>query len=176
MPGLTTARAGNMDDFCTRPLADNVTTHFCDIGTGANLTTILKRVEPGWKLYACGPQHYGDAAVSARPSGAFRTPHGIRNISRSPTRSTTPPFNPWLTDGRAIPVAADQTTNDARTAAGVGVGIKGTGCICGLVNGDVEHRDFATPKKQRETSIILCQSGAVDPNGTLGSTYRPLGK
>ena len=40
-------------------------------------------------------------------------------------------------------------------------------CKCGLVSGEVEHRDFVLSRTQRETSIILCQSRAEDPNGNI---------
>jgi len=31
----------------------------------------------------------------------------------------------------------------------------------------VEHRDFVLSKSQRETGIILCQSRAAHPGGTI---------
>jgi hypothetical protein len=33
--------------------------------------------------------------------------------------------------------------------------------------GAVEHRDFQLSARQRETQIILCQSRAAEPGGTL---------
>jgi len=40
-------------------------------------------------------------------------------------------------------------------------------CKCGLISGDVEHRDFVLSKKQQEANIILCQSRAAEPNGVI---------
>ncbi len=37
-------------------------------------------------------------------------------------------------------------------------------CKCGLVSGEVEHRDFVLSKAQRERAIILCQSRAKTEN------------
>lgn len=40
-------------------------------------------------------------------------------------------------------------------------------CKCGLISGNVEHRDFVLSKKQRENTIILCQSRALMQNGII---------
>ncbi|MEO0912883.1 MAG: 2Fe-2S iron-sulfur cluster-binding protein, partial [Pseudomonadota bacterium] len=40
-------------------------------------------------------------------------------------------------------------------------------CKCGLISGDVEHRDFVLSKAQRETSVILCQSRAAEAGGVI---------
>jgi ferredoxin len=40
-------------------------------------------------------------------------------------------------------------------------------CKCGLVSGDVEHRDFVLSNAQREGQIILCQSRAAAKDGTV---------
>ena len=40
-------------------------------------------------------------------------------------------------------------------------------CKCGVVSGEVEHRDFVLSNKQRETSLILCQSRAAKAGGIL---------
>ena len=37
----------------------------------------------------------------------------------------------------------------------------------GLLAGEVEHRDFVLSERQREDSIILCQSRAADENGVI---------
>jgi ferredoxin len=40
-------------------------------------------------------------------------------------------------------------------------------CKCGLISGEVEHRDFVLSKSQRETAVILCQSRAAEKNGVI---------
>jgi len=77
-----------------------------------------------------------------------------------------------LNDGREITVSAEQTASDALLAAGIHVDVKCSDglcgvCKCGLREGAVEHRDFVLSKAQRETQIILCQSRATEPGGTL---------
>ena len=40
-------------------------------------------------------------------------------------------------------------------------------CKCGVLSGEVEHRDFVLSKAQREDSMILCQSRAAEPGGVI---------
>jgi ferredoxin len=40
-------------------------------------------------------------------------------------------------------------------------------CKCGLVSGDVEHRDYVLSNAQREGQIILCQSRATKNGGVI---------
>ena len=40
-------------------------------------------------------------------------------------------------------------------------------CKCGLVSGEVEHRDFVLSKKQHSDSIIICQSRAAEEGGLV---------
>jgi ferredoxin len=68
--------------------------------------------------------------------------------------------------------AGGHTAADVLNANGFHVDIKCSDgicgvCKCGLVSGEVEHRDFVLSKKQRETSIILCQSRAKDEGGVI---------
>jgi len=40
-------------------------------------------------------------------------------------------------------------------------------CQCGLISGEVEHRDFVLSKAQQKNTIILCQSRAAKSEGLL---------
>ena len=40
-------------------------------------------------------------------------------------------------------------------------------CKCGLVEGEVEHRDFVLSRAQRETEIVTCQSRAAPGCATI---------
>jgi len=40
-------------------------------------------------------------------------------------------------------------------------------CKCGLVSGDVEHRDYVLSNAQRKGQIILCQSRAAENGGVI---------
>ncbi len=74
--------------------------------------------------------------------------------------------------GRAIPVTADQSATDALAVQGIHVNVKCSDgicgvCRCGLLGGEMEHRDFVLSRRQRETTIILCQSRAATPDGEV---------
>jgi ferredoxin len=67
---------------------------------------------------------------------------------------------------REFTIPADKTITDVLTENGVQVDVKCSDgicgvCKCGLVSGDVEHRDFVLSNAQRENDIILCQSRAA---------------
>lgn len=40
-------------------------------------------------------------------------------------------------------------------------------CHCGLGSDEVEHQDFVSSKKQRDNTILLCQSRAAKENGVV---------
>ena len=67
---------------------------------------------------------------------------------------------------------SDQTVTDVLLDNGIHVDMKCTNgicgvCRCGLISGKVEHRDFVLSNKEREDTIILCQSRALESNGTI---------
>jgi len=69
-------------------------------------------------------------------------------------------------------VQSDQTVTDVLLDNGIHVDMKCTNgicgvCRCGLISGKVEHRDFVLSNKEREDTIILCQSRALESNGTI---------
>ena len=74
--------------------------------------------------------------------------------------------------GKELAVPADMTATDVLAENGIHVDVKCSDgicgvCKCGLVAGAVEHRDFVLSAKQRESSVILCQSRAKDPGGII---------
>lgn len=74
--------------------------------------------------------------------------------------------------GRELMVPADRTATDVLAENGIHVDVKCSDgicgvCKCGLISGEVEHRDFVLSKKQRETAIILCQSRALNEGGVV---------
>ena len=67
---------------------------------------------------------------------------------------------------------ADRTAAEVLNENGIHVDVKCSDgicgvCKCGLVSGEVEHRDFVLSKRQRENAIILCQSRAAEPGGVV---------
>ena len=66
----------------------------------------------------------------------------------------------------------DKTATEVLADAGYHIDVKCSDgicgvCKCGLIDGDVEHRDFVLSNKQREDAIILCQSRAKDKDGII---------
>ena len=74
--------------------------------------------------------------------------------------------------GLKFDVPADKTAAHVLIDAGFTIDLKCSDgicgmCKCGVVSGDIEHRDFVLSKKQRETQVILCQSRAAEKDGVI---------
>lgn len=81
-------------------------------------------------------------------------------------------FTLKLKDGRELIVPADKVATDVLLENGLHVDVKCADgicgvCKCGLVSGEVEHRDFVLSNKQRESAVILCQSRAKEAGGVI---------
>ncbi len=165
--------AGFLDDLAAVPWADKVHLHISDEGTRADLPK-LATYSKGTHIYTCGPDAYMAAVIDAATQNGF--PEDARHLEyfavpEQPDYENHP-FSLALKDGRQIPVAADQSAADALIAAGVHVDLKCADglcgvCKCGVIDGAVEHRDFVLSKAQRDQEMILCQSRAADPDGTI---------
>ena len=69
--------------------------------------------------------------------------------------------------GKELAVPKDKSISDILQEQGVAIDVKCADgicgvCKCGIVDGEVEHRDFVLSQKQRETEIITCQSRAAE--------------
>ena len=74
--------------------------------------------------------------------------------------------------GRELLVPADKVATDVLLENGVQVDVKCSDgicgvCKCGLLSGEVEHRDFVLSKAQRQDAVILCQSRAAAKDGVI---------
>lgn len=167
--------AAFLDEIKSAPWFDKVSLHFSDAGSRADLDVILKDYQADWHVYTCGPDRYMAAVLMAGvrqgwPDAALHKEYF--SVPELPDYENFD-FTLKLTkSGQDVLVRADQTPTDALAAAGVHVDVKCSDgicgvCKCGLVNGDVEHRDYVLSNAQRETSIILCQSRAATPNGIV---------
>ncbi|MEZ5932958.1 MAG: 2Fe-2S iron-sulfur cluster-binding protein [Alphaproteobacteria bacterium] len=167
--------AGFLDDFSNFPWRDRVHLHISDEGTRADFEKILGHWQEGDHVYACGPDRFMRAVMTAAERAGF--PEEARHIEYFSVPETPDYENHPFTlnlkkSGREISVAADQSATDALQAAGIAVDVKCSDglcgvCRCALLAGEVEHRDFVLSAKQRETSLILCQSRAAEPGGVL---------
>ncbi len=170
----TRAHAGFLDDLAAMPWADRVHLHFSDEGTRADLAQILA-YRPGAHVYTCGPDTYMTAVIDTAEAAGF--PEDARHLEyfhvpEAPDYVNHPFTLRLARTGRDIEVAADQAATDALLAAGIHVDVKCSDGLCGVckctvLSGDVEHRDYVLSNKDREASMILCQSRAAKPEGVV---------
>ncbi|WP_112322992.1 2Fe-2S iron-sulfur cluster-binding protein [Oceanibium sediminis] len=168
------AAAGFLDLLSSVPWADAVRLHLSDEGTRAELSALIPAHAPGDHLYTCGPDRYMNAVIEAATARGY--PDAARHLEyfslpEVPDHENHP-FTLRLKDGRSLPVAADATASEVLLANGIHVDVKCEDgicgvCACGLLAGEVEHRDFVLSAAQRESRIILCQSRAAKPGGEI---------
>jgi reductive dehalogenase len=170
----TRANAGFLDDLASAPWADRVHLHVSDQGTRADLGQLLT-YRDGAHVYTCGPDAYMASVMAAAEANGFD--EDARHLEYFSVPETPDYENHDFTlrlkrSGRDVAVAADQAPTEALLAAGVHVDVKCSDglcgvCKCGLVSGEVEHRDFVLSAKQRQDNIILCQSRAAQKDGVI---------
>jgi reductive dehalogenase len=168
------ASAGYLDDLAAMPWADRVHLHFSDEDTRADLDALMAGYRPGWHVSTCGPDRYMSAVIEAADRAGF--PEEARHLEYfsvpEQPEYENHPFVLRLKDGRELSVAEDQTAAEVLQAAGIPVdlkcddGICGV-CKCGVLSGEVEHRDFVLSKAQRAGAMITCQSRAAEPDGVI---------
>jgi len=169
------ASAAFLEDIKSAPWFDKVILHFSEEGTRADLEKILKDYKPKWHLYTCGPDRYMAAVLMAGmkqgwPDEALHKEYF--SVPETPDYENFDFVLKLTKSGQEINVKANQTPTEALANAGVHVDVKCSDGICGvckcrLVSGEVEHRDFVLSNKQRQTSMILCQSRAAQDGGVV---------
>ncbi len=167
--------AGFMDMFAPTAWADRVHYHFSDEGTRADPAAILADYQPGWHVYTCGPDRYMQAVLEAAERAGF--PEEARHLEyfsvpEAPDYVNYPFTLKLAKSGHEFMVPSDESATDVLERNGIRIDVKCSDgicgvCKCGLVSGDVEHRDFVLSNKQRESAIILCQSRAAAENGVV---------
>ena len=159
------------------PWANHVHLHISAEGSRVDLDHVMAKAPEGTHVYTCGPDAYMQSVLSA--AEAAGVPEEARHLEYFSTPEVPEyenhPFTLRLPDGREIPVSAAQSATDALNDAGISVDVKCSDgicgvCKCGVDGSKVEHRDFVLSAKQREGAMILCQSRAAEPDGTLDIT------
>ena len=166
--------ASYLDDLAEASWADRVTLHFSDQDSRADLDALLSAYQPGWHVDTCGPDRYMDGVIDAA------TRQGFPDEARHLEYFSVPEMPDWvnhaftirLRDGRELFVPEDKNATDILSENGVHVDVKCSDgicgvCKCGLVSGEVEHRDFVLSKAQRETHVILCPSRPAETDGVV---------
>ena len=167
--------AGYIGDLVDFPWSGKVHFHFSDEQTRADLASVLKDAPTGAHVYTCGPDAYMQAVMDA--AAANDIPEENRHLEYFSVPEVPDYVNHDFTlklarSGKTLHIPADKVPTDVLAENGIHVDIKCSDgicgvCKCGLISGEVEHRDFVLSKKQRETAVILCQSRAAKPDGVL---------
>ncbi len=169
------ANAGFLPDLAEFPWSDKVRLHFTDEGSRADLDSILGNYQPGHHLYTCGADRYMSSVLECAERHGWIDESLHREYFAVPETPeyTNHPFTIRLARSRIeVKVSAEQSASEAIIEAGVHVDLKCSDgicgvCKCGVLEGDIEHRDFVLSKAQREETMILCQSRAATADGTI---------
>ncbi len=167
--------AGYLKDLEQMPWANKVHIHVSDEGTRADLDAILSKAGQGDHVYTCGPDVYMQSVMAAADKA------GIAEDNKHLEYFSVPEAPEWenfdftlklAQSGKTLSVPADKSATDVLAENGIHVDVKCSDgicgvCKCGLIDGEVEHRDFVLSNAQREKSVILCQSRAAKPGGTI---------
>jgi reductive dehalogenase len=149
--------------------------HITDAGSRADLGALLQGHPEGSHVYVCGAAPYMAAVTEAALAGGI--PRDAVHLEYFavpdvPDRVNHPFTLRLARTGRDLQVPADRTATEVLAESGVHVDVKCSDglcgvCKCGLISGEVEHRDFVLSQAQRATSVILCQSRAAVAGGVI---------
>ena len=177
------AVAGFLDDLANAPWRDRVVLHFSDEGTRANLDALLGAYREGWHVYTCGPDRFMTSVIETAQRHGWAEDAIHREYFSVPEQPEYEnfPFTLHLAgSGKSFEIPADKSITDVLTENGVHVDLKCSDGICGvckakIVSGEVEHRDFVLPAREKATHIILCSSRAKQAGGELTVELPPAG-
>ncbi len=173
--GRSRKETGFLDDLKRFGWAHHVKTYITDEGNRADLASILKPYQPDWHLYTCGSARYMEAVTEAAQKAGYPEEALHLEYFSVPEQPDYENFDFTLKlarSGKELHVPAEKTATDVLAENGIHVDVKCSDgicgvCKCGLISGEVEHRDFVLSKAQRETSVILCQSRAAEEDGVI---------
>ena len=173
--GRSRATMGLLDDIAGFNWAGHVTLHISDEDARADLGMIFAAQPEGTHVYTCGATRYMDAVMEA--AAAADLPDEALHLEYFAVPELPDYENHAFTlrlakSGRDLLVPAERAATDVLAENGVHLDVKCADglcgvCKCGLVSGEVEHRDFVLSKAQRETAVILCQSRAAHADGLI---------
>ena len=173
--GRSRSTMGYLQDIESFPWADKVTLHITDEGTRCDLTQVIKRYQAGWHIYTCGAERYMNSVVEAANTAAY--PEEAQHLEYFSVPEQPDYVNhdfrlKLAKSGKELFIPADRVATDVLQEHGIKVDVKCSDgicgvCKCGLIAGNVEHRDFVLSKAQRANNVILCQSRAASDGGLI---------
>lgn len=167
--------AGFISDLLKFAWKDCVHLHVSGEGSRADLGGILSGFSPGDHLYTCGPDRYMDSVLKTAADLNWDEEAVHReyfSVPEVPEWENSEFVIRLAKTGRDLVIPADKSAAEVLNENGFHVDVKCSDglcgvCKCGLVSGEVEHRDFVLSNAQRESAIILCQSRAVGEGGVV---------
>jgi reductive dehalogenase len=167
--------AGYLTELTQAPWANNVHLHVSDENTRAKLDSILSGYKNNWHVYTCGPDQYMTSVLETAKRQGF--PESAQHLEYFLVPEL-PDFVNYdfslklIKSDREFFVPMNKSAADILNENGFTIDIKCSDgicgvCKCGLVSGDVEHRDYVLSNAQRESQIILCQSRAAKNGGVI---------
>lgn len=173
--GRSRSSMGYLDDLLIFPWADKVHLHITDEESRMDLHEVFSQCGEGAHVYTCGAERYMSAVMSSAEQA------GVPEENCHLEYFSVPDIPEWenhdftlklAKSGRELIIPADKSATDVLQEQGFQIDVKCSDGICGvckcdLLSGEVEHRDFVLSKKQREQSIILCQSRAAEKGGVV---------
>ena len=173
--GRSRSSMGYLQDLQSFAWADKVTLHITDEGTRCDLDQIIDQYQPGWHIYTCGAERYMNGVIAAANAAAY--PEEAQHLEYFSVPEQPDYVNhdfrlKLAKSGKELLVPADRIATDVLIENGINVDVKCSDglcgvCKCGLLSGEVEHRDFVLSKAQRQSNVILCQSRAATDGGTI---------
>jgi len=171
----TFAGAGFISDLADVPWKHNVHLHCSEDNNRVDLKALFSHYHPGHKVYTCGPDIYMNAVLDTAaecnwPEDAIKKEYF--SLPEEPEYENHEFTLKLARSDRTITVPEDRSAAEALLDAGVHVDLKCADgicgvCNCGLVSGNVEHRDYVLSNAQRENTIILCRSRASQAGGEI---------
>ncbi len=167
--------AGFLNDIKSAPWGQFVSLYFSDEGNRADFVKLLPEYNAGNHVYTCGPDRYMQSVLDMGIAKGYPDDCLHREYFSVPDVPDyiNHEFSIKLAQtGISLPVGAEQSATDVLAEHGIDIDVKCSDGLCGVckctvLSGEVEHRDFVLSNKQRETSIILCQSRAAHKGGVL---------
>tara|TARA_R100001039_G_C1839082_1_gene100556 strand:- start:1141 stop:1818 length:678 start_codon:yes stop_codon:yes gene_type:complete len=147
--------------------------HAGDEGDRMDLPAIVRGLEDGAQIYACGPKGLLSALETLTkdlPEGTFHFEHFSTNATGiDPDKEQA--FEVELMDsGLVVKVSADTTLLDAIMAAGIDVACDCREGLCGscevaVVEGEIDHRDMVLTRAERAESSRMMTCCSRSKNG-----------
>ena len=167
--------AGFINDLNSFEWKNKVKMYFSDQNLRADFNKIFKNFESGSQVYICGSDRYMNAVKKAAIKNGVKEDLMHFEYFSLPEEPDYINHNFILKlskSDKEFEIPANRSSTDILKENGFNVDVKCSDgicgvCKCGLVSGEVEHRDFVLSKKMREDSIILCKSRAAKNGGKI---------